>query len=378
MQPLYPPEYPYRPDAPLLSMGPAFSEEIARSLVRAIWHENREQPHETDVRTAAGLTMLEAFHPRDQLETMLAAQGVAAHCAIMDTFRCAADPKTPPLLAIKFRANAVSMNRMFCTNLREVVHLQSRPLPPRPGQNPISPAPTGDGGNPPEAAPVARPRMPRTRDKTSPAKLANPTVDSGKPLPDLVCPPAEPPVRLEDIPELPEDIEIRPDGTPGNLMAYAPKVPVVTFIPREAPIMVALATRPKPWRMVNVPKDQSPTGTEDVAGPPEAALPEPERQMLRRPVDLRERIFTGDALATFAATRLDPDAPVEPLNFENDAFTVELELISTGGYPSAEADQAAMKAAHPEGKPIVTYSYGTKLPSDAPLPNGDDDSPPDG
>jgi hypothetical protein len=185
-------------------------------------------------------------------------------------------------------------------------------------------------------------------------------------------------VSLEDIPEIPEDIETRPDGTPGNLTAYAPKVPVVHFIPREAPIMVALATRPKPWRMVNVPKDQAPGGTENVAAPPEAALPEPERQVLRGPVDLRERIFTGDALATFAATRLDPDAPVEPLNFQNDAFTVELELISTGGDPSAEAEQAAMIAAHPEGKPIVTFRYGTKLPSDAPLPNGKDDPPPDG
>src|SRR5579859_6674466 len=127
MLPLYPPEHPDRPDAPLLSLGPAFSEEIARSLVRAIWHENPDQPHETDVRTAAGLTMLEAFHPRDQLETMFAAQGVAVHCAIMDNFRCAADPATPPLLAIKFRANAVAMNRMFCTNLRELTLLQSRP-----------------------------------------------------------------------------------------------------------------------------------------------------------------------------------------------------------------------------------------------------------
>src|SRR3984957_19146655 len=167
MPPLCPPEYPYRPDAPLLSMGPAFSEEIARSVVGAIWHENRDQPHETNVRTAAGLTMLEAFRPRDQLETMLAAQGVAAHCAIMDSFRCAANPNTPPLLAIKIRANAVSMNRMFCTNLRELAHLQSHPLPPRPAQPPISPTPTGDGGDPPAGAPVARPGMSRARATTA-------------------------------------------------------------------------------------------------------------------------------------------------------------------------------------------------------------------
>jgi hypothetical protein len=130
--------------------------------------------------------------------------------------------------------------------------------------------------------------------------------------------------------------------------------------------------------MVNVPKDQTPIGAGDAdSPPPEAALQEPERQMPRGPVDLRERIFTGDALATFAATRLDPNAPVEPRQFESDVAMVELELISTGGDPSAEADKAAMQAAHPEGKPIVTYRYGTKLPSDPPLSNGKDGSPPD-
>jgi hypothetical protein len=241
-------------------------------------------------------------------------------------------------------------------------------LPPRPGQPPI--APTSDGGDPPDAK--------RACAKTSPAKVANPTAATPQSLLDPVCPPEQPPVRLEDLPQLPEDIETRPDGTPGNLTAYAPKAPVAPYIPpREAPIMVALATRPKPWRMVNVPKDQAPTGTVSDTNPPAAALQEPERQVLRGLVDLRERIFTGDALATFAATRIDPDAPIEPMQIDSDAFTVELELISTGGDPAAEAEQAAMKAAHPEGKPIVTFRYGTELPSDVP-PNGKDDAPPDG
>jgi hypothetical protein len=161
-------------------------------------------------------------------------------------------------------------------------------------------------------------------------------------------------------------------------MAYAPRVPDPPYIPpREAPIMVALATRPKPWRMVNVPKDQDPTANVPAPNPPAAALPEPERPAHRGPVDLRERIFTGDALARFAATRLDPDAPVEPLQFDPDACLVELELISTGGNPSAEADKAAMMAAHPEGKPIVTFRYGTSPPSAAPLPSEEDEPPPD-
>jgi hypothetical protein len=179
---------------------------------------------------------------------------------------------------------------------------------------------------------------------------------------------------LEDIPELPEDIQTRPDGTPGNLMAYTPKPPPAPpyIPPREAPIMVALATRPKPWRMVNVPKDQTPTGTAEVAAdptPPAPPLPEP--QSKRGPVDMRERIFTGDALARFAATRLDPDAPAEPMQFDSDVAMVELELISTGGDPSAEAERAAMMAAHPEGKPIVTFHYGTKLPPDPKKPQTD-------
>ncbi len=187
-------------------------------------------------------------------------------------------------------------------------------------------------------------------------------------------------VPLEDLPDVPEDLITRPDGSPGNLMAYAPKAPVVPYVPpRESPIMMALATRPKPWRMVNVPKDQettgTPAGTEDAA-PPALPLPEPEPPVRSR-VDMREKMFTGDALARFAATRLDPSVPLEPMVFESNVAEVELELISTGGDPSAEADRAAMMAAHPEGKPIVTYRYGMKQPSDPLFPNGKDDPPPD-
>ena len=71
MPTLFPPEYPDRPDAPLLSFGPSFSEEIARSVIGAVWHENNEQPHEAQVRVAAALTMLEAFHPNYSVDKTL-------------------------------------------------------------------------------------------------------------------------------------------------------------------------------------------------------------------------------------------------------------------------------------------------------------------
>src|SRR5271165_2904981 len=98
---LFPPEYPDRPDAPLLSFGPSFSEEISRSVIQAVWCGDDEKPHEAEVRVAAALTMLEAFHPRDHLECMLAAQGVAAHTMIMECYRRAMHADTPEAVAIK-------------------------------------------------------------------------------------------------------------------------------------------------------------------------------------------------------------------------------------------------------------------------------------
>ena len=46
-------------------------------------------------------------------------------------------------------------------------------------------------------------------------------------------------------------------------------------------------------------------------------------------------------------------------------------MISTGGDPEAEAQRQAMMAAHPEGKPIVIFRHGTKLP----LPDPAEDPP---
>src|ERR1700733_11142520 len=127
---LYPPEYPYRPDAPLLSFGPSFSEEIASSVLRATWHENDEQPHEGEIRAAASLTMLESFHPRDHLECMMAAQGVALHCAEMDSLARAVRPGQSDAMVLKFRANAASMNRAFLATARELDRRQGKALPP--------------------------------------------------------------------------------------------------------------------------------------------------------------------------------------------------------------------------------------------------------
>jgi hypothetical protein len=133
MQTLYPPDYPDRPDAPLLAFGPSFSEEISRSVIATIWRDDSEDPNDFEIRVAAGLTMLEAFHPRDHLECMLAAQGVGYHCAIMETLRRAMVPDQPELVAIKLRANASQMGRTFSNLLRDMERRQLKSLPRRPG-----------------------------------------------------------------------------------------------------------------------------------------------------------------------------------------------------------------------------------------------------
>jgi hypothetical protein len=201
-------------------------------------------------------------------------------------------------------------------------------------------------------------------------------------------------------------METRPDGTPGSLAAYAPKPRVEVFVPGEPAIMIALATRPSPWRMVNTlvnthgtGNDWASTGSdgigpvgvgEDDTGPSEigsrtaetscvAAKPENPVDSVARPMepaaglftgrgplDPRERIFTGDALSRFASARFDPEAPIEPLVFEDEDSIVELELINTGRDPEAEAERARMIAAHPEGKPIVTFRHGNKKPPGEP------------
>jgi hypothetical protein len=208
-------------------------------------------------------------------------------------------------------------------------------------------------------------------------------------------------------PELPEDIETRPDGTPGSLDAYAPKPPVEEYIPDTPAIMLALATRPSPWRMVNTPKDDARTEagpippstavppdaeTRDAANPvaaspadggslnPPADSPRAvhEGSGARGPLDLTERIFTGDALARFASARFDPNVPDEPLHFEHEDSVVELELVSAGGDPELEARRAAMMEAHPKGKPIVTFRHGTKAAQDETPDTANDETPEDG
>ena len=297
MQPLFPPEYPDHPEAPLKSFGPNFSEQIARTVMEAV-RVNEESPDEAAIAVSASLTMLEAFHPRDHLETMLAAQGVAAHAAIMECHRRAMHPETSEAAAHKYRAGVVQMHRVFTGVLRDLERRQAKPLAARPEPSP-----------------------PRA-----------------KPEPGM--------------PGFEQDQATRPDGTIGSLSAYAPERPDTTPVPRDAPINMALATRPKQFRMVNIPGSAEPA-----PWPPGQAGPPVEAPVAARPVADPPRMYTGDALARFTSAPLDPDAVVATPWLDNDVSIVELELVDTGGDPEFEAHRAALMAAHPEGRAVTTFRY---------------------
>ncbi len=377
MPALYPPDYPYRPDAPLLSFGPSFSEEIAGSVLQVTSRENDEHPDETEIRAAASLTMLEGFHPRDHLECMMAAQGVALHCAEMDSLARAGRHGQTEAMVIKWRASAALMSRSFLATTRELERRQCKALAPRPPEPGAPPDPPPRGATGPVRANQAPDGGTGTKPHRAPADA------KAAPMPaasEAMAAPQTPFPDLADVPEVPEDIETRPDGTPGSLTAYAPKQPVRVFIPRVAPIMAALATRPGPYRLVNDPGSQIETATglprsppPEIPGPggaaPTVETPAPDvlaanrdLGMARGPLDVTERVFSGDSLSRFASARFDPDAPEPPPRFEDEDSVVELELISTGGDPEAEAHRDAMIAAHPEGKPIVVFRHGALSP----------------
>ena len=329
--PLRPPDYPDRPDHPLFAFGPSFGEEISRSVIAAVAFEDFDHPENVQVRVSASLTMLEAFLPADHLQCMLAAQGVAFQAATMDCLAKATHPGTPPQFQLRFYNCAARMRAAFSGVMRDLRLLQGGTTPRAPKARPAPDAPPPDDAPEPEAAaeqppaPGPRPDPPHAPDL---AKLGDPSD------------------------ELPGDIATRPDGTPGTLAAYLPK-PRPPVIPKEAAINIALATRDKPYRQVNLPKEQETPAQTLLVEPPAHA---------RGVLDLDDEVAGRDALSRFASARLDPEAPETPLDLEEDEAIIELEILSTGGDPGLEARKAELMARHPEGRPISVIRLSPRAP----------------
>src|SRR3984957_2186166 len=348
MSPLFPPDYPDNPSAPLRGFGEAFAEEMSRSCIAAVFDEDREKPREADVGVAAALTMLEGLHPRDHDECMMAAEIVGFHAAAMHSLQAAMQPGLSVGEIAKFRSSAAQMVRALSTVRDDLERKQSKPLPRRPMLAQAQVQAPLPHSSPPDDSSV----VPDGPVQTQASEPANERPDR--------------PAETDELPpELLADMTIRPDGTPGSLSAYAPKTPREAVVPTDLAIMWALATQPKPWRMVNEPGGGRAAAAETVASMPH---PEPDsaRPMAMGPPDLPRNTSWGDTLAWFKAPpslagSLDPEA-------EEEESSVELELINTGGDPELEAERQALIAAHPEGRPakMIRYSNGParREPSD--------------
>ena len=81
-------------------------------------------------RHVARLALL-ALQPTDAFQAMLAAQAVAAHYAVMDNLRRAAQPDLAPAMAARLRANAASVARMMQATVRSLQKQQAPADAPR-------------------------------------------------------------------------------------------------------------------------------------------------------------------------------------------------------------------------------------------------------
>ena len=97
-------------------------------------------PDDTDqlraTRRSASRLALLALQPQNAFQAMLAAQAVAAHHAVMDNLKRAAQPDLAPAMAARLRANAASVARMMQATIRTLQKQQAPAVAPRPVAQP--------------------------------------------------------------------------------------------------------------------------------------------------------------------------------------------------------------------------------------------------
>jgi hypothetical protein len=118
---------------------------FTRNLLRSLAGTVRAQPDEIKAeyaeRFAAATAALAAFHPRDPVEQLLAAQIVGASYAALDCLNKAAETEDPAQ-ADRLRRSFATMNRTMRDTLRLLNIQQKRPVgsapaAPNPPQQPI-------------------------------------------------------------------------------------------------------------------------------------------------------------------------------------------------------------------------------------------------
>jgi hypothetical protein len=93
------------------SDNPAFSRHLLSTVGSTLWFPEGTPPEEIVAATAAALSAVQGFAPRDPVEGMMAAQAVALHHAAMECFRRAMIPAQPFEVADKLRRQGANLSR---------------------------------------------------------------------------------------------------------------------------------------------------------------------------------------------------------------------------------------------------------------------------
>ncbi|HEY6433906.1 MAG TPA: hypothetical protein VIZ17_18145 [Acetobacteraceae bacterium] len=111
-------------------LDPTFLDHLLDTILGSIptRPDDTEQTRATR-RHAARLALL-ALKPADPFAAMLAAQAIAAHYAVMDNLRRAAQPEVPDATATRLRGNAATLTRTMHATLRALHKHQAPPAEP--------------------------------------------------------------------------------------------------------------------------------------------------------------------------------------------------------------------------------------------------------
>jgi hypothetical protein len=147
------------------ALDPALDPATLSALLDTLPHPPGASAEEIAARRASALETVATLNPRDLLETALAARIVAAHYAVMESFRCAAQPDLPADLKLRHQTKAATLSRLMDSTLAALLKRQAgpalRPAAQPQAASPPPPAPTKAAQAPAAAAP-ARAQAPRT------------------------------------------------------------------------------------------------------------------------------------------------------------------------------------------------------------------------
>jgi hypothetical protein len=93
------------------SDNPAFSRHLLNAVGSTLWFPEDTPPEQIVAATAAALSAVQGFTPRDPVEGMMAAQAVALHHAAMECFRRAMIPGQSFEVADRLRRQGANLSR---------------------------------------------------------------------------------------------------------------------------------------------------------------------------------------------------------------------------------------------------------------------------